>query len=137
VSVATPNPHMNQAPTILVCEDSPVVRIFVKRTLEGAFEGAQILEAMDGKQGLSMMKSHRIDLIVTDLQMEGMDGDSFLHLIKRNPILAKKPVLVLSGMISNELRQEFAGRADVSFIPKPAGGELLAETAQRMLGVPR
>src|SRR5262245_46520836 len=93
-------PQSVQAPSILVCEDSPVVRLYVRRTLENEFPGAQIHEAQDGKSGLAIMKVHKIDLIVTDLQMEGMDGDSFLHLIKRNGVLAKKPVLVLSGLIT-------------------------------------
>jgi two-component system chemotaxis response regulator CheY len=124
-------------PTFLICEDSPLIRLFVRRTFEGAFPGSEILEAGDGKQGLSMMKSHRIDLIVTDLQMEGMDGDSFLHLLKRNNVLAKKPVLVLSGMISDQLRQEFAGRDDVKFLPKPASAENLIESAQTLMGVLR
>jgi len=114
------------APTILVCEDSIVVRLFVRRTLEGAFENAQVIEASNGKEGLAAMKTNRIDLIVTDLQMDGMDGDNFLHLLKRNPVLAKKPVLVLSGMISQELRQEFAGRDDVR-----------ADSALSMLGAAR
>lgn len=123
-----------QAPSILVCEDSAVVRIYVRRTLESAFPGAVIHEANDGKEGLAVMKSNRVDLIVTDLQMEGMDGDSFLHLLKRNGVLAKKPVLVLSGMITSALRDEYIGRQDVTFLAKPASAEQLVGAAARMLG---
>ena len=122
-----------QAPNILVCEDSPVVRIYVKRTLESALPGAQIHEATDGKQGLAVMKTNKVDLIITDLQMEGMDGDSFLHLLKRNGVLAKKPVLVHSGMITQALRDEYADRKDVAFLAKPTSAEKLAEAAQQLL----
>lgn len=130
---ATLNPIAIQAPSILVCEDSPVVRIYVRRTLESAFPQAQIHEANDGKEGLAVMKSNRVDLIVTDLQMEGMDGDSFLHLLKRNGVLAKKPVLVLSGMITATLRDEYAGRTDIAFLAKPASADQLVDAAHRML----
>jgi two-component system, chemotaxis family, chemotaxis protein CheY len=119
--------------TFLVCDDSPLIRVFVRRSFEGAFEDVQVLEASDGKEALSLMRSNRVHLIITDLQMEGMDGDSFLRLLKRNPVLASKPVLVLSGMISGELRQEFEGRNDVSFLPKPASSSHLVEAAQKML----
>lgn len=122
------------APSILICEDSPVVRIYVRRTLERAFPGAILHEASDGKQGLSVMKANKVDLIVTDLQMEGMDGDSFLHLLKRNGVLAKKPVLVLSGMITQALREEYALRHDVAFLAKPASAEKLIEATQQLLG---
>lgn len=131
---ATLLPGAVQAPSILLCEDSAVVRIYVKRTLESAFPGAVVHEAQDGKEGLAVMKANRVDLIVTDLQMEGMDGDSFLHLLKRNSVLAKKPVLVLSGMITSALRDEYAGRGDIAFLAKPASSDKLIEAAGSLLG---
>lgn len=126
-------PMAIQAPSILICEDSPVVRIYVKRTLESHFPGAQIHEAADGKSGLAVMKTSKVDLIVTDLQMEGMDGDSFLQLLKRNAVLAKKPVLVLSGMITQELRAQYADRSDVVFLAKPVAAEKLVEVSAALL----
>jgi CheY-like chemotaxis protein len=127
-----------QAPStaynILVVEDSSVVRLYVRRVLENSFTQAQVLEAEDGKKALSAMKTQRIDLIITDLAMEGMDGGSFLQLLKRNAVLAKKPVLVLSGLIPQELRDEFAGRPDVEFLAKPASATTLVESARRLLG---
>jgi CheY-like chemotaxis protein len=117
-----------------VVQDSPVVRIYVRRTLENAYAGAQVHEAADGKAGLAIMKANKVDLIVTDLQMEGMDGDSFLHLLKRNGVLAKKPVLVLSGLISQALRDEYAQRQDVAFLAKPATADKLIEAANALLG---
>jgi two-component system chemotaxis response regulator CheY len=126
-----------QAPSstvnILVVEDSSVVRLYVRRVLENGLAQSQVLEAADGKSALSTMKTQRVDLIITDLAMDGMDGGSFLHLLKRNAVLAKKPVLVLSGLIPQELRDEFAGRSDVAFLAKPANASELIETARQLL----
>jgi CheY-like chemotaxis protein len=133
---ATP-PNSVLAPSILICEDSAVVRIYVKRTLLGAYPEAKIHEAGDGKAGLDVMKANKVDLIVTDLQMEGMDGDSFLRLIKRNIVLGRKPVLVLSGMITEDIRREYAGRPEVLFLAKPATAEQLTGAVSSLLGVPR
>ena len=83
------------------------------------------------------MKANKVDLIVTDLQMEGMDGDSFLRLIKRNIVLGRKPVLVLSGMITEDIRREYAGRPEVLFLAKPATAEQLTGAVSSLLGVPR
>jgi CheY-like chemotaxis protein len=118
---------------ILVVEDSSVVRLYVRRVLENGFSQSQVLEAADGKAALAAMKTQRVDLIVTDLAMEGMDGGSFLHLLKRNGVLAKKPVLVLSGLIPQELRDEFSGRNDVAFLAKPANATELIQTARQLL----
>lgn len=107
-------------PNILVCEDSVVARIWVKRALQGIYPAAKIFEAADGKTGFDVLKNQRVDLVVTDLQMEGMDGENFLRLLKRNALLGKKPVLVLSGAISSELKQEYASRPEVQFLAKPA-----------------
>ena len=119
---------------ILLVEDSPVVRLYVRRVLESGVSGAQVLEAEDGKTALSAMKTQRIDLIITDLAMEGMDGGSFLHLLKKNAVLAKKPVLVLSGLIPQALREEYQGRTDVAFLAKPANAAELVATAHQLLG---
>ncbi len=127
-----------QAPStvvnILVVEDSPVVRLYVRRVLENGVSGAQVLEAEDGKTALASMKTQRVDLIITDLAMDGMDGGGFLHLLKNNAVLAKKPVLVLSGLIPQELRDEFADRSDVAFLAKPANATELLATAHQLLG---
>ena len=125
------------APSILICEDSAVVRIYVKRTLLGAYPEAKIHEAADGKAGLDVMKANKVDLIITDLQMDGMDGDSFLRLIKRNAVLGKKPVLVLSGMITEEIRLEYAGRPEVLFLAKPATSDQLSKAVGELLGAHR
>jgi two-component system chemotaxis response regulator CheY len=110
------------------------VRLYVRRVLESGFVQSQVLEAADGKSALAAMKTQRVDLIVTDLAMDGMDGGSFLHLLKRNGVLAKKPVLVLSGLIPQELRDEFSDRPDVAFLAKPANATELIQTARQLLG---
>ena len=127
-----------QAPStvvnILVVEDSAVVRLYVRRVLENGVSGAQIVEAEDGKTALAAMKTQRVDLIITDLAMDGMDGGSFLHLLKKNPVLAKKPVLVLSGLIPESLREEFRGRRDIAFLAKPANPTELLNSTHSLLG---
>jgi two-component system chemotaxis response regulator CheY len=120
----------------LVVEDSAVIRTYVRHVLENGFgeRETRVLEALDGKSALAAMKTERIDLIVTDLAMEGMDGGSFLHLLKRNGVLARKPVVVLSGLIPQELRDEFKGQSDVAFLSKPANADELIRIAHSLLG---
>ncbi len=57
---------------ILVIDDDSSVREFFRQVLEGA--GYGVAEASSAKEGLQHLKSHSIDLIITDILMPEMDG---------------------------------------------------------------
>ena len=118
----------------LVVEDSPTVRAYARRVLLDRFAGSEIIEAEDGKTAIAAMKSNRVDLIITDLQMPGMDGASFVQVLRNNPVLAKKPIIILSGMITAKVREEMASLPRLRFLPKPASPEALEEAVLALLG---
>ena len=72
------------------------------------------------------MSRRRVDLIVTDLNMPGMDGRTFLKLLQGNPVLCRKPVIVLSGNITDDLRFMFRDTPNVRLLSKPATGSQIA-----------
>jgi two-component system chemotaxis response regulator CheY len=114
---------------ILIIDDSRTFRGILRRTFEKAFPGDIVREAEDGKQALSQMTHQKVDLIVTDLEMPGMDGMTFLKHLKGNPLLAKKPVLVISGTISDGLRARASELLNVRFLKKPASPEEIIQQA--------
>ena len=120
--------------TFLVVEDSPTVRNFVTRVLEDRYPGSLVLQADDGKAALAAMKSHRVNLIVSDLQMPGMDGMSFLQMLRNNPVLQKKPVIILSGMVTPQLRAELSSLPHVLVLSKPASPDSLAASVAALVG---
>jgi len=61
-----------RAPTILVTEDEPMVRIVVVETLQDA--GYNVREASDGVEALEILEASQIDLLITDIQMPRMNG---------------------------------------------------------------
>ncbi len=105
---------------ILVIEDSQTLRGIIRRALQAAFPDDEVREAGDGRTALQEMSQKKVDLIVTDLEMPGMDGYTFLGHLRRNPILKGKPVLVFSGKITEELRAEVSGLDHVRLLAKPA-----------------
>ncbi len=121
------------APAFLLVEDSATVRQFVKQVLRQAFEGCEVLEAEDGKAALAAMKTARISLIVTDLQMPGMDGRSFLKVMRNNAVLKRKPVLVLSGAVTDEARENLRALDKVQILAKPASPEALLGAVKILL----
>jgi two-component system cell cycle sensor histidine kinase/response regulator CckA len=82
-------------PTVLVVDDHESIRKLLAMSLETV--GFSVLLAGSGPEALSIARSHkgRLDLLLTDLDMPGMDGVSLvLHLRTELPAL---PVIVMSG----------------------------------------
>jgi two-component system chemotaxis response regulator CheY len=118
---------------ILLVDDSSAIRMFLRKSLQLSLPGAVIREAADGVTAITEMSRKKVDLIVTDLEMPGMDGRTFLRKIRQNPILRNKPILVLSGSISGELLEEFKGDPALQFVAKPCSPEVLSQNALRLL----
>jgi len=79
------------------------------------------------------MAQKKVDFIITDLQMPGMDGQTFLRKVRSNNILKQKPVLVLSSSDTSALREEFQDDGCLEFLPKPASPEAIVAAIWRLL----
>jgi two-component system chemotaxis response regulator CheY len=119
--------------SFLLVEDSATVRQFVKTVLQDSFPGSELLEAADGRTALAAMKNNRVNLIVTDLQMPGMDGLSFVQLLRNNAVLKRKPVLVISGAVTEEAKASLASLEKISVLVKPVQPEALVLAVKNLL----
>jgi two-component system chemotaxis response regulator CheY len=119
--------------SFLLVEDSATVRQFVKTVLQDSFPGSELLEAADGRTALAAMKNNRVNLIVTDLQMPGMDGLSFVQLLRNNAVLKRKPVLVLSGAVTEEAKASLASLEKIAVLSKPVKPEALVSAVKNLL----
>jgi two-component system chemotaxis response regulator CheY len=118
----------------LVIDDSQTVRGFVRRTLEEAAPGCQIWEATDGKSAIRELTRRRVNLIITDLEMPGMDGAKLLSVLKGNALLAKKPVIVFSSSIQPSLTELFKESPQLRFLKKPSDRKTLSELVLSLSG---
>ncbi|OGX52175.1 MAG: hypothetical protein A3G37_03985 [Omnitrophica WOR_2 bacterium RIFCSPLOWO2_12_FULL_46_30] len=82
------------AKKILLIDDNRLTREINGSVLEQA--GYKIVSASDGSQGLKKLEEEKIDLIILDLIMPGIDGFEFLKLCKKNPLTQHIPVAVLT-----------------------------------------
>jgi two-component system response regulator FlrC len=109
--------------TVLIVEDDVGLREALCDTLQLA--GYAVAQASDGDSALKRLKDHSIGLVVTDIQMKPMDGNTFLEQLKlERPEL---PVLVMTayGTIEGAVRALRAGAAD--YLTKPFQVETLLE----------
>lgn len=83
---------------IIIADDSATARMFIRRCLEIIGLGdAEIVEVEDGKEALAAAKEITPDLLLTDLNMPEMDGETLLKRVKSSPKLCEVPVIVITS----------------------------------------
>jgi two-component system, OmpR family, response regulator VicR len=80
---------------ILIVEDEEAVRELEKFILES--QGYEVVEARDGLEGLTKAEFRKPDLILLDLMMPDVSGGRMYDEMKRHPITADIPIVVVTG----------------------------------------
>jgi two-component system response regulator FlrC len=120
------------ASTVLVVEDDQPLKEALVSTLETA--GFDVLSAGDGGEALAIVDGARVDLVVTDVQMQPVDGRELLRRLKHDdPTL---PVLLMTafGTIEQAVTAMQEGAAD--YLVKPFEARELERYVQRYLRPP-
>ena len=125
---------MNERSKILVVEDDAVSRHFLDTLLSRA--GYEVITAVDGQQGLAMAVQEEVALILTDLNLPGMDGlDLLQHLRAIKPHVA---AIVMSGSASPGQIARAQEIGAVGFLTKPFGSiQEVLDMMARALGSPQ
>lgn len=121
--------------TILVVEDDTPVRRLTAKAL--AMAGHIVLEAADGLEAISVFNRdpERVDLLITDVIMPGMNGRQVCDELKR--IRPDLPVLFCSGYSSDLLKNEYMLNIQGLVIQKPyRASDLVAAAAKLLAGSP-
>ena len=82
-------------PLVMIVDDSQAHRSALLRLLER--EGYDTLPAEDGRDALAQLHRHQPDLIVTDLNMPGIDGLELLEALQQHPSHRRIPVIMLTA----------------------------------------
>jgi len=117
--------------TVLLVEDEPAVRIMTSRALQEF--GYGVVEASGGHQALGVLerKDARIDLLITDVILAGMDGPELARrAVELTPDL---PVLFISGYTDDEIVRRGLLQEGQPFLQKPFTPEALATKLTELL----
>jgi signal transduction histidine kinase len=113
-----------RAPRILVVDDEPLMREIAQAQLEAA--GCLVVTVERGEDAWQLLEAQeRVDLLLTDLNLPGVDGFGLLDRIRRSPGHAGLPILVMTGSAElTAIDAAYAAGAN-GFVVKPFDWQLL------------
>ena len=117
--------------TILVVDDSASLRQVVSIALKGA--GYDVIEACDGKDGLSKLNGQKINLIVSDVNMPNMDGISMLKEVKAMPAYKFTPVIMLTTEAGEDMKKQGQAAGAKAWVVKPFKPEQMLAAVSKLV----
>lgn len=103
--------------TILIVDDSASLRQVVAIALKGA--GYDVIEASDGRDGLSKLDGRKVHLIISDVNMPNMDGITLVKEIKQKPDYKFTPIIMLTTESQDDMKSKGQAAGARAWVVKP------------------
>jgi two-component system chemotaxis response regulator CheY len=104
----------------LIVDDSTVMRKIVERSLRQAgVDSLVVLEAGSGVEGLEVLKTKRVDLILSDINMPAMDGLEFVRQLRKQRLAEGVPIVMITTESSEEHVKQAIEAGAIGYIRKP------------------
>ena len=118
------------SPILLVVEDNADIREYIANELHDSYK---ILQANDGKEGLTLALRYTPNIIVSDIMMPEMDGIAMCKAIKENMNTSHIPVILLTAKDSIQDKEEGYDSGADSYLTKPFSAKLLRSRIKNLL----
>jgi len=104
--------------TILIVDDDRFTRLAVEKYLRSF--GHNVLTAEDGREALELVKEHEPDLILLDLMMPVMDGETFLQKLRKELGKQDLPVIALTALAQKDKVVKILRFGALDYITSPS-----------------
>jgi CheY-like chemotaxis protein len=118
--------------TILLVEDTIANRALVVKLLKAA--GHDVIEAADGAAGIREAQTMRVDLVLMDLSLPGMDGWEALRRLRADGRTRNLRIVALTAHAMAGTREEALAAGFDGYLSKPIDAVTFAETVSRFVG---
>jgi two-component system chemotaxis response regulator CheY len=123
---------------VLIVDDSPAMRTFIRRVMESSgFELSACFEASNGEEALQLLRAEWVDAILTDINMPVVDGEEFLRRLAREDLLSTVPAVVVSTDATKHRMERMLALGARGYVTKPFRPEDLRAELERTLEAPR
>jgi len=117
--------------TVLIVDDSPSIRQVVKMQL--TMSGYTVMEAIDGSDALERVQGHKIDLIISDVNMPVMDGLTFVKKLKESGETKFIPIIMLTTESQEEKKMEGMNLGVKAWLVKPFNPDQLVTAVSKLI----
>ncbi len=117
---------------IMTADDSKSVRQMVSFTLKQA--GYDVLEAVDGKDALTIVNGSPVNMVITDLNMPNMDGIELIRELRTRPKCRFIPIIMLTTESQASKKMEGKAAGATGWIVKPFKPEQLLAVTRKVMG---
>ncbi len=129
-SPPAPAEQPSMAKRILTIDDSKTIRDMLMLTLAEA--GFDVIQAVDGQDGLDMLEKEQVDVVITDINMPRMDGYEVIRQMRSNAAFKTMPVLVLTTESEAEKRNLARAAGATGWMVKPFDPDRLIATINKV-----
>jgi signal transduction histidine kinase/DNA-binding response OmpR family regulator len=115
---------------LLIVDDNPDIRTYVRSIFESSY---QIIEAINGEDGIQKAQETTPNLIISDLMMPQMDGFEFCKYLKSNELTSHIPVIMLTAKANVESRIEGLEMGADDYLIKPFNAKEIQVRVKNLL----
>ncbi len=124
-----PCAHYKPASTILIIDDEPIICRLLSGLLER--QGWSTIASLDPRQALEILMTEPVSLIISDIQMPGLDGLRLAGMAKA--LKPEVPLLLMTGNLDRYCAEEALGSGADGFVTKPFRQPELIEHIRKLL----
>lgn len=118
------------AKRILTIDDSKTMRDMLMLTLSDA--GYDVIQAVDGEDGVNVLKDEKVDVVITDINMPKMDGYEVIRQLRKDPANKTLPILVLTTESDTDKRKIAREAGATGWMVKPFDPDRLVQTIRKV-----
>jgi len=119
---------------VLIVDDSRIMRKVIQKTVAiSGFEVGDCWEAGNGQEALEIARGKWIDLILADLNMPVMNGLEMIRELKRDDLLARIPVVLITTEGSEKRLEEIFALGVRGYIQKPFYPETIRDVLEKIM----
>ena len=119
--------------SVLLVDDQQSMRSLARFALE-SFGVRSLLEAKSGREAIQLMETRSFSLIISDWNMDDVDGLTFLKVVRKHPRTKTTPFIMLTGQSDREQVKQAIDAGVNNYVIKPFDAATLRKKVEAVIG---